>query len=349
MKVSLLGDLFITNDLLQDALESAFSGSGITFKYNFRTDEWPVKPVEQNDEVREYCGPDEDLIPLVADTEIIFTHTACLTRRVIDAAPRLRVVGAARGGPVNINIAACTGRGIPVLYAPGRNSGAVAEFTVGLILAETRSIVRAHDSLMRERRWRGDLYVLEKVGPELGSSTVGLIGFGAIGKKVARLLGAFGSEILVYDPYIPPDTVKGEGCSPVSLENLLRRSDIVSLHARFSPETREMIGEREIGLMKPGAYLVNTSRGELVNHDALYRALSSRRIAGAALDVFEAEPPPRDSLLYRLENVTVTTHLGGASFQAAEIGARTAAAEIFKYITGSGTPRFCANPETLRL
>ncbi len=346
MKALILGDRFITNELLKKALEEAFCGTGIRFTYDFRANEWPLKPVEQNDEVREYCGPDDDLIPLVRDADIILTHTACITRRVIEASNRLKVIGAARGGPVNINVSACSERGIPVLYAPGRNSSAVAELTVGLILAETRSIVRAHQSLMRDRRWRGDLYVLERVGSELSASTVGLIGLGAIGRKVARILASFGSRILVYDPYVKPRQEESQ-YRFVPLDELLSKADIVSLHARYTPETRGMIGEREIGLMKRTAVLVNTARGELVDHRALYNALKSGRIAGAALDVFEGEPPPDDSPLYELENVTVTTHLGGASLQAAEMGARIAAEEVSKFITGKEIPKFCANPEVL--
>jgi len=347
MKVLLHGDLFITNEVLQTALERAFHGTGITFEYDYLTDDWPVEPVKESDEVREFVGSEEAIIPKVSDVEMIVTHSAPITRRVIEAARKLKVVGAARGGPVNINAQACTERGIPVFYAPGRNSGAVAELTLGLILAETRNIVRAHISLMQERRWRGDLYVFEKVGPELGYAVVGVVGFGAIGSKVARLCKCFGARTLVYDPYVPPEKVKEAGHEPVSLDELLRNSDIVTLHCRLTPETRGMLGEREIGLMKRSAYLINTARGELIQHEHLYRALKEKRLAGAAFDVFEAEPPPPESLLYQLENVTVTTHLGGASIQAAELGARIMAEEIFKYLTGMGTPKHCVNPEVL--
>ncbi|MBS3969432.1 MAG: 2-hydroxyacid dehydrogenase [Clostridia bacterium] len=345
MKALILGDLFITNDLLIKELEKVFAGTGIEFEYTCRTDEWPVKPVEQNNEVREYCGPDEDLIPLVKDAEIILTHTACITKRVIDSATRLKAIAAARGGPVNINIKACTKRGIPVFYAPGRNSGAVAEFTIGLILAETRSIARSHSSLFKEKKWRGDLYVLDRVGLELNSSVVGIIGFGAIGQKVAAILKGFGSQILVYDPYTDAFVIERAGCNKVEFDELMRRSDVVSLHCRYNEKTKGMIGEEEIGLMKKTAYLINTARGELIDHDALYKALKEKRIAGAALDVFESEPPPHLSPIYQLDNVTATTHLGGASIQAAEIGARIAVEEIYSYITGSGKIRFLANPE----
>lgn len=345
MKVAILGDRFITNEVLQSALEKAFTGSGIYFEYVYLTDDWPVEPVQQNEEVREFVGSDEEVAAVAGDAEIILTHTAPITQKVIDKARHLRVVAAARGGPVNVNWRACTSRGIPVLYAPGRNSGAVAEFTVGLILAESRNIVRAHISLMQEKRWRGDLYVHECVGLELSRAVTGIVGFGAIGSKVAHLLAGFGSKILVYDPYVPADKVTGLGYRPVELDHLLRESDFVSLHCRLTPETKGMIGDREIGLMKKSAYLINTARGELVQYDHFYRRLKEKRIAGAALDVFEAEPPPPDSPLFELDNVTAVTHLGGASIQAAEIGAEVAAEGVYQFITGSGPSKFCVNPE----
>ncbi len=345
MKVAILGDLFITNDVLQAALEKAFAGSGISFEYEFLTDDWPIEPIQKTEEVREFVGSEDEVAAKVVEAEIILTHTAPITRKVIDAAKRLKVVGAARGGPVNINAQACTERGIPVLYAPGRNSGAVAEFSIGVILALSRNIVRSHVSLMQEKRWRGDLYLLEEVGLELSRAVVGIVGFGAIGSKVARLCKCFGARTLVYDPYVPPGKVRESGHEPVSLNELLENSDIVTLHARLTPETRGMLGEREFELMKRSAFLINTARGELIQHEQLYKALKERRIRGAALDVFEDEPPRANSALFELDNVTATAHLGGASVQAAEIGANVMAEEIHKFISGKETPKYCVNPE----
>jgi len=348
MKAAVLGDLFLTNEVLQAALEKAFQDTGIQFDYVYQTDTWPVTPVMKTDEVSEFVGDEDEVCKAVGDVEIILTHTAPITRKVLAAAKNLKVVGAARGGPVNINWKACTERGIPVLYAPGRNSGAVAEFTVGMMLAQSRNISRSHMSMMTEKRWRGDLYTLDVVGKELNSSVVGLVGSGAIGAKVSHILRAFGARILIYDPYIPAEKIKEMGAEPVELEELLKESDFISLHARLTQETRAMIGEQELRLMKPTAYLINTARGELVDHDALYQALTENRLAGAALDIFEAEPPPEDSLLYRLENVTATSHLAGASIQAAEIGARVLAEGVFNYIYKQETPRYCVNPDYIQ-
>ena len=345
MKVSILGDLFVTNEVLQEALEKAFASTGYRFEYNYLTDTWPVTPVMKTDEVSEFVGDQDAVREVVGEAEIILTHTAPITLKVIEAAPKLKIVGAARGGPVNINWKACTERGIPVLYAPGRNSGAVAEFTVGLMLAQSRSITRSHMSLMIEKRWRGDLYTYDIVGKELGSSVVGLVGLGAIGAKVARIVQSFGANVLAYDPYIPVEKIQQLGAEPADLHSLLRQSDFISLHTRFTKETTGMIGPREIGLMKHTAFLINTARGELIQHDALYQALMEHRIAGAALDIFEAEPPPNDSPLFKLDNITATTHLAGASIQAADFGARVLCEGIYDYIINKNTPRFCVNPD----
>ena len=348
MKVLVIGDLFITEEVLKSALDKRFEGSDLSFDYDFITFDWPVVPVQKMDEIREFVGDPVQVIEKVEDVEILVTHSGPVTKSVIDAAKKLRLIGAARGGPVNINWEACTERGIPVLYSPGRNSGAAAEFTIGLMLAESRKITLSHMSLMNEKRWRGDLYQHTEVSLELNSSIVGLIGFGAIGKKVAHILLAFGSRILVYDPYLETTDIKASGCEPVDLDTLLRDSDFISLHARLNEETKGMIGAREIGLMKPTVYLINTARGGLIDHAALYKAIGEKKIAGAALDIFEAEPPPDASPLYETPNITATSHLGGASIQAAEIGASVLADGMYEFLVGSGKPKFCVNPEVFQ-
>ncbi len=345
MKVAVIGDLFVINEVLQTAFEEAFKDSGIKFDYVYETFDWPVVPIGKNDEISEFVGDPDRICKIVGDAEIILTHSAPMPKKVIDSAKALRVLGAARGGPVNINWNACTERGIPVLYAPGRNSGAVAEFAVGMMLAQSRNITRCHYSMMTEKRWRGDLYTHEIVGNELGSSVVGLIGGGAIASKVAHMLHGFGAKVLIYDPYIPDEKILSMNCQPVGLDTLLKESDFISLHPRLTKETTGMIGAREIALMKKTAYLINTARGELVQHDPLYQALKEKRIAGAALDICESEPPPDDSPVYSLDNVTITSHLAGASIQAAEIGASVLAQGIYDYIVKNESPKFCVNPD----
>ncbi|QSX09231.1 2-hydroxyacid dehydrogenase [Alkalibacter rhizosphaerae] len=347
MKILLSGDKFITVDIMRDAVAEVFGEEANSFEYVTHTGNWPIDPICKNDEVSEFCGTDSDLISLVEDVDVIMTHTGCVTKKLIEAAKNLKVLGVGRGGPVNINVKACTEREIPVVNAPGRNSGAVTEFTIGLMLSLTRNITFCHDSFFNNKQWRGDMYAYEYIGNELGESTVGLVGFGAIGMKVTKILNAFGSRVLVYDPYIKEEDQKKHDCTFVDLETLMKSSDVVSLHARYSKETEKMIDEKLLALMKPSAVLINTARGELVDHDALYDALASKKIKGAALDVFEGEPPADNSKLFDLDNVIACTHLGGASIQAAEIGATKAIQGVYDILHGN-KPEFCVNPEVLK-
>lgn len=345
MKVLLLGDRFITNEIWKEAFEKRFADSGMTFEYAAHQLQWPVVPMESNDEVSEYSGTDEELLDLVKDAEIILTHTGCITKKVIDNAPNLKVIALGRGGPVNVNTAACTERKIPVIYAPGRNSGAVAEFAVGLIMSVSRNIAYSHYCLRYQNQWRGDLYANEHVGNECSCGTLGLVGFGAIGSKVAKIMhNGFGSKVLIYDPYIP-EAVRAQYPDYVftDLDTVLSQSDYISLHTKVTKETTGMISAEKIALMKPGAILINTARPQLVDYDALYAALKEGRLGGAGLDVFEDEPPKATSKLYELENVTATPHLGGASKQAAIIGATIACDEVYGYIKEGRMPKFWFN------
>jgi D-3-phosphoglycerate dehydrogenase len=344
MKALVLGDKFMTNEVLTDCLMEAFKDYPEEIKIIYHSDNWPIEPTQKNDEVSEYCGDDAEIIDLIKDVDILLTHTGCITKRVIDAAEKLKVIGVGRGGPVNINIKACSERKIPVMYAPGRNSGAVAEFTIGLMLAASRNIVSCHESFHKEKKWRGDMYAYSYIGNELSHSTVGLIGFGAIGSKVMKILNVFGSRVLVYDPYIKDEDKEKVNCQFTDIETVLKESDILSLHARHTKETDRMIGAEQIAMMKNNAIIVNTARGELVDHSALYEALRTGKLKCAALDVFDAEPPAQTSELFKLSNVIACTHLGGASRQAAIIGARIAAEGIYQIMTNQ-EPRFCANKE----
>jgi D-3-phosphoglycerate dehydrogenase len=216
-----------------------------------------------------------------------------------------------RGGTENVDVPWATSRGIGVLNTPGRNARAVAECTLGLILSEIRNIARSHAAL-KAGQWRRD-YPNHMAIPELNEKTVGLIGYGEVGRLVARYLAAFGSRIVAYDPYAKGDPRPAE---LVDLPTLLRQSDVVSLHARLSDASRGLMGAREFALMKPSAVLVNTARSGLIDEQALVEALAQRRIMGAALDVFDVEPLPADHPLLALDNVTITPHLAGSTIDA---------------------------------
>ena len=229
--------------------------------------------------------------------------------------PALKLVAVSRGGAVNVDMQAARAHGVTVVNTPGRNASAVAEFTIGAIIAETRNITRGHEGL-RAGNYRGELYRTDVIGGELSDMTVGVIGYGAVGARVVRLLRVFGCRVLVTDPYVQltPEDVAA-GVKMTTLDCLLTNSDVVTLHPRVTPETTGMIGADALAKMKSTATLVNTARGPLVDYDALYEALASSRIRGAMLETFAVEPPPPDWPLLSLSNVTLTPHIAGASLK----------------------------------
>jgi D-3-phosphoglycerate dehydrogenase / 2-oxoglutarate reductase len=238
-----------------------------------------------------------------------------------------------RGGPVNVDLAAADQAGVAVAQAPGRNAAAAAEYAVGMTLAALRRIPMA-DRELRDGTWRGDLYAYDEAGRELDGATVGLVGYGAIGRIVAPVLRAFGATVLVADPYTDEPTAGADGVRLVGLDELLRSSSVVSLHARLSDETRGMIGARELDLLPEGAVLVNTARGGLLDYGPLPEALRSGRLGGLALDVYDVEPPPDDWPLHHAPNVVATPHLAGATKQTARRAASIAAGEVARFLRG---------------
>jgi D-3-phosphoglycerate dehydrogenase len=295
---------------------------------------WPLEPFGLVAEVEEASDAEDPLIEALADErEVLVTQMAPVTERVLAASPALRLVVVCRGGPVNVNLDAAKARDVRVCFAPGRNAAATAEFTVGLMLAALRRIPQAHDLLARQESWQqATYYTYEHSGLELEDLPVGLVGYGAVGSRVARVLCAFGAQVMVYDPY-----VRGEihGLRVSSLEELLRRSRAITLHARLTSETRGLIGARELALLPPGAVVVNAARGPLLDEDALCDALESGRLSAAALDTYGREPLPPGSRLHGLaERLVLTPHLGGASRAVAQKAARIAAAEVGRWVRG---------------
>ncbi len=279
--------------------------------------------------LREYQGDPDEISGFVGEAAILVTHLAPVSASMLARMGGLRLIAVARGGPVNIDMHAARARQIRVVNAPGRNASAVAEFTIGAILAQTRLIGAGHEAL-RRGEWRGDLYRADSTGRELSELTVGVIGHGQIGSRVVRLLAPFGCRILVHDPYVElPD-----GIEAAALDTLLAESDVVTLHPRVTPETTGMFDAAHIGAMKPGAYLINTARGPLVDYQALTAALEAGHLGGAALDTFGIEPVPADWRLLKLPNVTLTPHIAGASVKTITIAAAAAAAEVYRFVSG---------------
>lgn len=235
-----------------------------------------------------------------------------VTKDIIDSADKLKAVGRAGVGVDNIDIEAATAKGIVVMNAPSGNTLSAAEHAVAMLFALSRNVPQAHSAL-KCKRWEKKKYS----GVEVYGKTLGIIGLGRVGAHVARMAKGIGMKVLGYDPLISKDRVSEMGVEPVGLDELLKGSDYVSLHIPFTPETKHIIGKRELELMKDCARLINCARGGVVDEDALYEALKNGEIAGAALDVFKEEPLA-DSPLLELDNVIVTPHLG-ASTQEAQV------------------------------
>lgn len=245
---------------------------------------------------------------------------------------RLKIVARTGVGvdPSRVDLEAAREFKIWVTNQPGSNSVSVAELVFGQMIALARHTQEA-DRAVKENRW-GDY--LKFLGTELAGRTIGIIGMGNVGTRVALRARAFEMSFLVCDPYIPESHVTALGGKWVALNELIPESDFVTLHCPLTKETHRMIGEREFSLMKPSAYFINAARGGIIDEDALYRALSQKKIAGAALDAMEPEPPRQDHPLFRLNNVIFTPHIGAATVQASMRGEWGAAEEVIRVLEG---------------
>jgi D-3-phosphoglycerate dehydrogenase / 2-oxoglutarate reductase len=276
--------------------------------------------------------PPEELWGAVAEAEVLVVHYCPVGHQLLEAAPRLRILGTCRAGTENLDVGAALERRVTVLHVVGRTTEAVSDFAIGLLLAEARNIARAHRRLM-DGRW-DKAFVTSAFTPELEGRTIGIVGFGEIGRAVARKLEGFRTLRLAHDPFVPGERMRELGVDPVGLDELLGGSDFVTLHARGAVGDPPLLGASEIAAMKPTAFLINTARSSLVDTVALVEALRDRRIAGAALDVHDREPLGPDHPLLELENVTITPHLASSTLDCTEKSPRILAEDLRRVLTG---------------
>ena len=292
------------------------------------------------------------ILEVIGDCDGMVVRNTRITREIMQAAPRLAVIGRHGVGYDTVDIAAATDLGIPVVYTPAANTESVAEIAIGFILALGRKIYRAHVAMQSEELLRDDvtLSVMAQrrglVNFDLWGKTLGVVGVGRIGSSVSKkVIAAFNMKVLGYDPYVDAATLGGYGVQKVdSLEELLPQCDFITLHCPGGAETRHLINARTLALMKPGAYLINTARGSVVDGEALARAVQAGQIAGAAVDVYDPEPPRRGYPLLHLENVIVTPHFCAMTEESLYNMGTVVSQGVLDVLEGKH-PQFMVNPE----
>lgn len=351
LRFLVLGDDFTPAHLFRDEIQRALGADAKQFGFHCVDTDANGLPQFRSDEVSEAFGDDREVARLAKDCDLIVTTFAPVTKQVFEAAPDLLAVACGRGGPVNINSSEATRRGIPVLYAPGRNVQAVAEFTVAGMINLMRQVPDAMDYL-RVGQWqtpREDTFE-KPSGPELSGRSVGLVGCGQVGRVVGRLVLAFGARVLVFDPHLEKRRLEDMGFEPVTLEALLARAEVISIHARVGKGDPPVIGAAAYGAMTRRPYLINTARAAALDYDALVHALESHVITAALLDVYPDEPLAPDSPLLRMpkERLHLTPHVAGVSRDIPTNTARILADGLGDLLR-SRRPQFVLNQATLEV
>jgi glyoxylate reductase len=320
--------VYVTRELPGDAIERLRQAADVRV--------WPEELPPPRDILLREAAVADGIVALVTDR---------IDAELMDAAPRLRVVSSMAVGYDNIDIAEATRRAILVTNTPGVLTDTTADFAFALLMAAARRVVEA-DRYTRQGRWKtwGPQVLL---GQDIHGACLGIVGLGGVGLAVARRAHGFGMRILYHDHRRRPREERRYGLIHTELDQLLREADFVSLHVPLADETRHLIGERELSLMKPTAILVNTARGPVVDQGALYRFLKERRIAAAALDVTEVEPIPMDDPLLTLDNVIIAPHIASASVSTRARMASVAADNLLAALRGEEPPN-CVNRQALR-
>ena len=344
MKIVCVGDAYVTAKMMEEGVRP-FLTADDTLDVLFFGEE---NRIDMRDTVKAIESMKRDIIPvpdeletLIEDCELLIVHLCPVTRRLIEKAGKLKAILSCRGGTENIDVEAATEKSIIVTTNPAHNANAVAEYTIGLIICETRNISRS-DRFLKKGIWREKYPNTETTIRELSDMTIGIVGFGSVGRLVAEKLSVFGCNILIYDPYISESAYDFINFTFVDLKTLLSNSDVISLHARSKTP---IIGEAEFAQMKPTAYIINTARSIVVDPLALKDALDKNLIMGAAIDVFETEPVIPE--FYRkYDNITITNHRGGDTVNSYK-DAPTFAIKNYLNYTNGGRMRFWVNKNNI--
>lgn len=346
MEVLAVGDQFIPAARYLPALQEHLAGH----RHTVRTVEWQGAKTEQHrqQQLMEQHGPaavpqPREVAAAIAGAQALCVHFAPVSAALLEVSEQLKLVAVARAGLENVDVDAATKRGVGVVGVQGRNASAVAELQIGLMLSEARDIARA-DAAVKSGGWRKDF---PGARIEISQRTVGMVGFGRVGEQFAAKLAGFSPRMLAYDPYADDSVLEAHGVSRVdTLDAVFAVADFVVMQARHTPRTDRFVGAAQLNLMQPHAYFVNVARSRVVDTEALYRVLAEGQIAGAGLDVYDAEPLPDDSPWRKLDNVTLTTHFGGDTEETEATSTRLVA-EAAAEFAETGRCRRAVNAEAL--
>jgi D-3-phosphoglycerate dehydrogenase len=333
MKILVVGDSFVPVAVFERGLGGLQGTHQLEYLQLDESQELAASSASEGS-IREYLGTPAQIAGRVRTAEILIVHGAPVTDEVIAAAPNLRLICCARGGPVNVDVAAASARQIPLVNTPGKNAESVADQTLAFMIMLARGFPRAQRFLIEggtlgESAFEGARFL----GHDLGGHVLGLVGFGNVGSRVHRRALAFGMRLVVYDPYVRVGDLPATQQVP-ALADLLAKSDFVSLHVRATAETESFFGEAQFNAMKPASYFLNTARESLVDEAALDGALASGQLAGAALDVVRPRSQGGPHPLLRHENVVITPHIGGATHETLLRGVTMVADEVQRFAAG---------------
>jgi D-3-phosphoglycerate dehydrogenase len=329
VRILVVGDAFVSTDVFRRGLAPLAAAHELEFL------QLDASRTPRGLPVREYVGDPAEIARRMAGVEGLVVHGAPVTEEVLDASDRLRLVCCARGGPVNVDLGAASARGLPVVTTPGKNAEAVADQTLAFMVMLARRFPHAQRFLLEGNRVGESAFEgAQFFGHELAGHVLGLVGYGNVGRRVARRALAFGIEVVAFDPF---QEVNGDGAvrQVGDLDELLALGDFISLHARATPENVDLFDRNAFGQMRRGGYFINTARETLVDEQALDDALASGHLGGAALDVVRTRAvSPGPHPLLRHPNVVLTPHIGGATHETLLRGARMLAGEIERFTRG---------------
>jgi D-3-phosphoglycerate dehydrogenase len=348
LKILVLGDSYCPAAALAPAFTTLAGSHEVTLADVLDAPDWqPTSPSELA--LREYLGTPGQVIDQLHDHQVLVVQGAPVSDAVLDAAPSLRMIGVARGGPVNVDLPAATARGVPVVTSPGKNAVSVAELTLAFVTMLSRRIPEAMRHVDGGGSFGHDNYEGSQwLSHDVEGRTLGLVGFGQVGRQVAARARALGMHVVAFDPYLDRGVIQEAGVEPVPLDDLLARSDFVSLHARATADNVRLMDRTRFGHMKAGAAFINTARETLVDEAALEWALHTGRLSGAALDVSSPSPAQGRHRLLAFPNVVIVGHIAGATAETLLRGGEMIAGEIRRFADGQPLKNL-ANPAVLEM